>query len=134
MNATVTALYPAATQAPGLIVFGINHKTAPLELRERLHVDRNATLALCKRLVATNLLEEALVLSTCNRVEIYGTRPSPETAGELLCDFLAREHRLAHDLLKSHSYHFHGLSAVHHGFRVASSLDSLVVGEPQITG
>ena len=117
-----------------LWVIGLNHRTAPVHIREKLHYDASRVKHALHQLVEDAILTEALILSTCNRVEIYGIAPTEISPPVALSAFLAQTHDLAIDDLAPHLYHHCGLSAIHHGFRVAASLDSLVLGEPQITG
>jgi len=116
-----------------LILVGMNHKTAPLEIRERLSlicVEGNDPLA---EVVQVPGVEEALFLSTCNRVEILARIASPEAA-EGLQGFIFRYGNLDREEMLRCLYAHYDREAVRHLFRVASSLDSLVMGEPQILG
>src|SRR5688572_14092837 len=113
-----------------LFALGLNHHTAPLAVRERVvfHVERlREALAEIRRGLAT----EAAILSTCNRTELYlaAQRPPEEVAA-----WLARYHRLERDELQGYLYTLPREQAVRHAFRVASGLDSMVLGEPQILG
>ena len=112
---------------------GINHTTAPLDLRGRFAfaIDQVApTLqALRKALV---LQPEAALISTCNRTEIYCAGDKPQL--ELTLDWLAHSGGVAPSLLRTHSYTMQDGLAARHAFRVASGLDSMVLGEPQILG
>ena len=110
-----------------LFVIGLSHRTAPLTLRESLAVPE---VELRERLQqAASVCGEALLLSTCNRVELYGALSDEAALGELRRVLLQSQPEAAHYL-----YEKQGDEAVGHLFRVASSLDSLVVGEPQILG
>lgn len=121
-----------------LLLLGLNHTTAPLEVRERLAfspAQRDAAvLALRRRFPEC----EAVLLSTCNRVELYvsrgGTHHHPHPGIEEMMTFLAEMHALPPDQFREHLYHKAGRDAVNHLFRVTSSLDSLVLGEDQILG
>lgn len=121
-----------------LLLLGLNHTTAPLEVREKLAFSatqrEKAVTALRQRFPEC----EAVLLSTCNRVELYvargGTHHHPHPVLEELVDFLAETHSLQAADVRSHLYHKAGRDAAHHLFRVASSLDSLVLGENQILG
>lgn len=113
-----------------LVIVGLSHRTAPVELRERL----SSTMSELEAEIAalrTGPVDEAVVLSTCNRVEVYATSRTVRDAARAV-----RSHLIARagDPLESAVYEHHGTEAVRHAFRVASSLDSLVVGEPQILG
>ncbi|MGB6975092.1 MAG: glutamyl-tRNA reductase [Terracidiphilus sp.] len=114
-----------------LALIGINHKTAPIALRERVAISRDDLPQTLRALAAEPGVAECMILSTCNRVEILAavTGPSADLAG-----FLHRRFALEPDALTSHIYQHHDQEAVRHLFRVASSLDSMVVGEPQILG
>ena len=118
-----------AALAASLFTLGLNHVTAPLPVRERVvfHVERlHEALGELKR----GLASEAAILSTCNRTEVYvaGERPAE------LARWLAQYHRLAPDELQPYLYTLPREQAVRHAFRVASGLDSMVIGEPQILG
>jgi len=118
-----------------LIVVGLSHKTAPVEVRERLAFPETALAEVCRRITSEAGVEEAMVLSTCNRVEIYAVAPSTDLGFASVSDFLAHQTQgySARGLLP-HLYHYPGLDAIGHMFRVASSLDSMLLGEPQILG
>jgi glutamyl-tRNA reductase len=112
-----------------LYALGLNHQTAPLQVRERVvfHVERlREALAQMKRELAT----EAAILSTCNRTELYFAGEQPGAAA----DWLAKYHRLRPAELAPYLYTRPQDHAVRHAFRVASGLDSMVLGEPQILG
>jgi glutamyl-tRNA reductase len=117
-----------------IIVTGLNHKTAPIEIRERLSFQESE---LEEALLRVNLLpsiKENIILSTCNRVEIYAVTRNPETAIRELKEFLSQYHNIPLIDFERSIYSFISDEAVRHIFRVASSLDSMVVGEPQILG
>jgi glutamyl-tRNA reductase len=116
------------------LITGVNHKTAPVEVRERLAFDHTALPAALADLRSCPGVFEGLILSTCNRVEIAvtaddGVDPAADV-GRFLCD--SRKEPL--EAIAPYLYHFTGDEAIHHLFRVASSLDSMVLGEPQILG
>ncbi len=113
-----------------LFVLGLSHHSSPVELREKLAVPGDQLAASVKRLTEVAGLSEALMVSTCNRVEVYGF--AEEGAAKRARSFL--EERTGPGTLAPHVYERHGNDAVRHAFRVASSLDSMVVGEPQILG
>ncbi|QOV88372.1 glutamyl-tRNA reductase [Humisphaera borealis] len=121
-----------------LLLLGLNHTTAPLEVREKLAFSPAQRDAAVAALRARFPECEAVLLSTCNRVEIYvsrgGTFHHPHPVVEELVDFLAESHALPPEGVRPHLYHKAGREAALHLFRVASSLDSLVLGENQILG
>lgn len=113
-----------------VVVVGLSHRTAAVELRERL----SATMSELEyelRSIRTGPVNEALLLSTCNRVEIYASASAAREAARLARAYLAER---AETSIDAALYEHHGSDAIRHAFRVASSLDSLVVGEPQILG
>ena len=119
---------------------GINHTTAPLDLRGRFAfaLDQlQPTLlslrdAMSHRSASASQAPEATLLSTCNRTEIYLSSATPDV--DMTLDWMARTGGVSPSLLRSHSYSLHGDGAARHAFRVASGLDSMVLGEPQILG
>jgi glutamyl-tRNA reductase len=117
-----------------LSLVGLSHHTAPIEVRERLHFPEKDLPAALHALVERDSVEEAIILSTCNRVEILARLADDADARSLLGDFLSRQRRVARDLLDKHLYHHSQREAVRHIFRVAASLDSMIVGEPQVLG
>src|SRR6185437_1722637 len=117
---------------------GLSHKNAPIEVRERLALPRAAVPDLLAQLTANGAIGEAVVLSTCNRVEVYAAAPG-RGAGMAELEEAARAvvrelQGVGGDDVVPYLTSFVGQSAVLHLFRVAASLDSLVVGEPQILG
>jgi len=117
-----------------IVVAGVSHRTAPLTVREALAFSRERLPEALERVRREAGLAEALILSTCNRVEIYGRAASDTAGGLSLSEFLAAFHRRSPDELRRYSYELEGEQAVRHVFRVAASLDSMVLGEPQILG
>jgi len=117
-----------------LIVVGLNHRTAPIDLRERLAFQEDKLGEALNQASALPTLKENMILSTCNRVEIYAAARETERALFDLKNFLSRYHHLALREFDRNLYSYAGEEAVKHIFRVASSLDSMVVGEPQILG
>jgi len=116
-----------------LYTLGLNHQTAPLPIRERVvfHVERlNDALAELK----SKLAREAAILSTCNRTELYVAGEDPAAGAPQLSEWLARYHRFEPNGLQPYLYTLPHEQAVRHAFRVASGLDSMVLGEPQILG
>ena len=114
-----------------LALIGVNHKTAPIELRERIAISREDLPETTRALAALPGVSECMIVSTCNRVEVLAAVESLDTD---LAGFLYRYFGLDAALLGPHLYQHHGQDAVRHLFRVAASLDSMVVGEPQILG
>jgi glutamyl-tRNA reductase len=114
-----------------LALVGVNHKTAPIELRERIAISPQQLADVTRALAAVPGVAECMIVSTCNRVEMLA---EVESHSIDLAGFLYRQFDLEPSLLAPHIYsHFDG-DAVLHLFRVASSLDSMIVGEPQILG
>ncbi len=117
-----------------IIVVGLSHHSAPIELREKLAFDANRIEEPLRELVSLPAVEEGIIVSTCNRVEVYAV--TRDIAGGIaqIKRFLAEFHALPFDVVEPHLYGYHGEQAIRHVFRVTSSLDSMVVGEPQILG
>jgi glutamyl-tRNA reductase len=114
-----------------IVVVGVSHRTSPLALREALAFPKETLPDALGRLREQSGAEEAMILSTCNRVELYAggiDDPAPVAA------FLAEHHGRGEAELREHAYRLAGEDAVRHAFRVAASLDSMVVGEAQILG
>jgi len=127
---------PAPTDKPimgagSLLLFGVNHKTAPVELREQLAIPASRLAEATRSLAQTPGVREAMILSTCNRVELL---VCPESGAPDLLGFFNNFFAVDDAVLKPHVYEYREHEAVRHLFRVASSLDSMVVGEPQILG
>ena len=116
-----------------IVVVGLSHRTAPVELRERVDFQGRVEPAL-RAITARGAVEEAVVLSTCNRAELYVACRDAATARADLAGFIGEFHGVDRPLLAPHLYDSSDLDAVRHLMRVASGLDSLVVGEPQILG
>ncbi len=115
-------------------ITGLNHKTAPVEVRERLNFDQNAlgpALAELKRLPG---VQEGMVLSTCNRVEVSMWLEEAADARALGEQFLSSSRAVPREFVAPYLYCYEEAEAIRHLFRVAASLDSMVVGEPQILG
>ncbi|HWN97917.1 MAG TPA: glutamyl-tRNA reductase [Blastocatellia bacterium] len=118
-----------------IVLVGLSHKTAPLEIRERLAFNELRLHDALGELVDQEAIEEGLIVSTCNRVELLASAPSGADRGlGRLMDFLCGFHNLEPGELNGHLYRHCDVDAVKHVFRVASSLDSMVVGESQILG
>ncbi len=114
-----------------LTLIGVNHKTAPIELRERIAISRDDLPETIRALAAVPGVTECMIVSTCNRVEILAAIDSSDVE---LSGFLSRYFGLNPAVLGPHIYEHRDQEAVRHLFRVAASLDSMVVGEPQILG
>jgi glutamyl-tRNA reductase len=117
-----------------LLVTGVSHKTAPVEIRECLAFPEPALPEALQSLKARAGVLEACILSTCNRVEITVTTDDPVDPHTLVDEFLRESRMVAAVSVEPYLYRHEGQNAIHHLFRVASSLDSMVVGEPQILG
>ena len=118
-----------------IVLVGLSHKTAPLEMRERLAFGESLLSDALSRLVDQEIVDEGLIVSTCNRVELIASTPAGADRGlDCLTEFLTEFHQLPPNTLNGHLYKHADTNAIKHLFRVASSLDSLVVGESQILG
>ena len=117
-----------------LLVIGLNHKTAPIEIRECLAFPEDKMEEALSKVHALSSLRENMILSTCNRVEVYAATRETERAIHDLKEFLSQYHGISIKEFEKSLYSHVGEEAVTHIFRVASSLDSMVVGEPQILG
>src|SRR5689334_8764954 len=118
-----------------IILVGLNHRTAPVEVRERMAFNEAMIEPALRGLVENNDISEAIIVSTCNRVEIVAAAVSEsERALNHVCRFLYDFHRLPLSLHDQHLYTHADRFAVRHLFRVAASLDSMVLGESQVLG
>lgn len=118
-----------------ILTIGLNHTTSPVQLRERLHFGEDQVRASLARLTCgkiTSALSEVVILSTCNRIEIYAA--SSAVAFDELEAFLSDTRSVPIEEFRPHLYRFKDMDAVRHLYEVAAGLDSLVVGEPQILG
>ncbi|HKA43237.1 MAG TPA: glutamyl-tRNA reductase [Burkholderiales bacterium] len=113
-----------------LFAFGINHVTAPLALREQVVFHAERLIEALRDLVDRSPVKEAAIISTCNRTEVYCQTEAPPKA----VDWLAGYHQLKTQQIEPYLYQLPRERAVKHAFRVASGLDSMVLGEPQILG
>ncbi|WP_082661627.1 glutamyl-tRNA reductase [Terracidiphilus gabretensis] len=132
-------LSPEQSHKTVLGVFGVNHKTAPIELRERIAISRDDLASVTRALASVPGVAECMIVSTCNRVElITALIPAADhqdnNISPDLTAFLRDQFNLGPNSLEGHVYQHSGKQAVRHLFRVASSLDSMVIGEPQILG
>ena len=118
-----------------IITVGLSHKTAPVELRELLAVPDSRIGEALKRLMTYSGIKEGMLLQTCNRVEVYAVVDQIESGFSSVQEFLVDSHlSLSAEQLLPHLYWHSGDRTISHLFRVTSSLDSMVVGEPQILG
>ncbi|MCW9058599.1 MAG: glutamyl-tRNA reductase [Gammaproteobacteria bacterium] len=115
-----------------LIALGINHRTAPVELRERVVFAPERMQDALRELTGLPGIQEAAILSTCNRTELYVG--SEEDASGTVIHWLSRFHHLDEGTLRPYLYHLQDADTVRHILRVASGLDSMILGEPQILG
>ncbi|MGB9711912.1 MAG: glutamyl-tRNA reductase [Dissulfurimicrobium sp.] len=124
---------PQASNRPQILLMGVNHKTAGVEVRERLAL-RNCETPALKLLSGLPQLDELVFLSTCNRVEVISATQTPKDAEAAIKALWLKNTGIDKTLLDSVLYIYKGEEAIRHVFKVASSLDSMVVGEPQILG
>ena len=117
-----------------LFLLGVSHRTAPVDLRERLDFSSRDVGAAVEALAAKSSAAESVVLSTCNRSEIYVASGAIASAHDEIIRFLTEYHNLPAETFAPHLFSFRDAEAARHLFRVAAGLDSLVVGEPQILG
>ena len=120
-----------------LVSIGTSHHVAPIEFRERLAFSEEQLIESHQYMRESDQIQESVILSTCNRVEVYAVLNSvrtAEAAAKVLAEFLSRCHRIDMESLKKWTYLHHNLETIQHLFRVVSSLDSMVVGESQILG
>jgi glutamyl-tRNA reductase len=118
-----------------IVLVGLNHRTAPVEVRERVSFTAEQARRAAHELRSRGILEETLVLSTCNRSEVYGVPPeSSHECAPGLSSFLSEFHAVRADILSVSLYHHYDREAVRHLFRVAAGLDSMLLGEAEILG
>jgi glutamyl-tRNA reductase len=117
-----------------IVVVGLSHKTAPVGIREKLAFSAEDMEASLQQMLALSEIVEGLIVSTCNRVELYAVCHQATSGIAELRQFLADFHQLSSTALNPHLYDLEGSEAIRHVLRVAASLDSMVVGEPQILG
>ena len=118
----------------GIIVVGLSHKTAPIEVREKLNFPENTLPDALRKLMTYEGIRESLIMSTCNRVEIYASVQDSAQGIDRIKQFISDFHGLSREALERSLYVYPDAQGVRHTFRVASSLDSMVVGEAQILG
>src|SRR5438128_231088 len=118
-----------------IVLVGLNHRTAPVEVRERVSFTGEQAQQAAFELRSRGILEETLVLSTCNRSEIYGVPPEDvRKSATTLATYLSSFHAVAPEALSPSLYHHYDREAVRHLFRVSSGLDSMLIGEAEILG
>ncbi len=116
------------------LLTGLNHRTAPVEVREKIAFDERALPEALDKLKKRPGVQEGLILSTCNRVEVSVTADDGADVQGAVAGFIADARAVEPGWVTPYLYHYDGPEAIRHLFRVASSLDSMVVGEPQILG
>jgi len=117
-----------------LITLGINHKTAPVELRERVVFAPDKLTDALKKLAELHPVSEVAILSTCNRTELYCTLDNVDADTDTVIDWMSQYHKIDAIELKNYLYTYPENDTIRHMFRVATGLDSLILGEPQILG
>jgi len=117
-----------------LIIVGLSHKTAPVEIREKLSFPSQTIGEPLNRLCTSYEINEGVIISTCNRVEIFAVTQDIEKGLRQVKRFISDYHNIPMEGLDEHLYTYTSEDAARHIFRVASGLDSMVLGEPQIFG
>jgi glutamyl-tRNA reductase len=118
-----------------IVLVGLNFRTAPVEVREKVSFSQEQALRAAEELRSQGILEETLVLSTCNRSEVYGvTANSNRESAGALSSYLGAFHQLRPELLNASLYHHYDHDVVRHLFRVSAGLDSMLLGEAEILG
>jgi len=118
----------------GIVVVGLSHKSAPIEVREKLYFPEDSIPEALRKLMSYEGIRESLIVSTCNRVEIYASVQDSSQGIDRIKQFISEYHGLSRESLEDSLYVYPDAQGVRHTFRVASSLDSLVLGEAQILG
>ncbi|MGH9863913.1 MAG: glutamyl-tRNA reductase [Candidatus Acidiferrales bacterium] len=125
----------AARGGAAIALIGCNHRTAPVELRERVAFTPEQAVRAATELCQMGVIEEAVVVSTCNRSELYGvTSESGESAPSAMVSYFTNFHKLSPAELNGRLYRHAGPEAVRHLFRVACGVDSMLLGEAEILG
>jgi glutamyl-tRNA reductase len=117
-----------------LVALGVSHKTAPLELRERLALPEGRAAGVIRELAETPEIQEAAAISTCNRTEIYMYAADPVDAESRALSVLAREGGIRATELAGHLYSLHGAAAAEQLYKVTAGLDSMIIGEAEVQG
>ncbi len=121
--------------SPHMLIIGLNHKTAPIEVREKFFLNPTQQDLLLLELKNHPLISEAFVLSTCNRIEVYLKRADKSIGRDFVVDLIAKVRKTSVDVnLNHHVYSYEKTEAIEHLFKVSTGLDSLVLGEKQILG
>ena|SRR3989338_2735982 len=115
-------------------VIGLNHRGAPIEIRERISFSSKKLCDAFSALKGYAAIEEAIILSTCNRVELYAVTSDAERSFQTMQDFISDFHKVEPAHFRNYLYVYDDKEALHHLFRVIASLDSMVIGETQIFG
>jgi glutamyl-tRNA reductase len=118
----------------GIVVVGLSHRSAPIEVREKLNFPEETLPAALGKLMSYEGIRESLIISTCNRVEIYASVQDSAKGVDRIKQFISDYHGISRETLEGSLYVYPDAQGVRHTFRVASSLDSLVLGEAQILG
>ena len=116
-----------------IAVFGLNHNTAPIDIREKLYIPEENIPDVLSR-IKTSGIREAVIVSTCNRTEIYFCTDNQDKSLDIINDIIFTDLGIKHDWIGNYTYCFLDEDAYKHLFLVASGLDSMVIGEPQILG
>ena len=119
---------------PDILLLGLNHDTAPVELRECIAFSKDDTAAALRALSQREAINEVIVFSTCNRVEVLLVTNDKTAAVETTKNFIAEFNNIPRERFETSLYLWEGNEAVRHIFKVAASLDSMILGEPQILG
>jgi len=118
-----------------IVLVGLNFRTAPVEVREKVSFSLEQAVQAAEELRSRGILEETLVLSTCNRSEVYGVNPNANReSAAVLSSYLSKFHHVRPDLLNASLYHHYDHDVVRHLFRVAAGLESMLLGEAEILG
>jgi glutamyl-tRNA reductase len=117
-----------------ILVVGLSHKSAPIEVREKLNFPEHTLSDALRKLMSYEGIRESMIVSTCNRVEIYASVSDSATGIDRIKQFISDYHGLSREALEQSLYVYPDAQGVRHTFRVASSLDSMVLGEAQILG
>lgn len=133
-NGDLTGNSAAGPDLSDIVVIGVNHRTAPVKLREKLAFSTEETENALNLLQESLHINEAMIISTCNRVEVLMVTSDSALAIETVSSFMAATKSISRSQLEKSAYVHAGSRAIAHMFRVASSLDSMMIGEPQILG